>query len=130
MIGLIALASCSPGGLTRAQALKQLRALIVVTYGINVFEVTGIADTNIGQGFKEVQFKAAEKEDEIYKNCTPVQLSAIFRKYDDGWRIETIDGVGILRTETIKSLGIARVWLFNLHDKTRAACKGGTVDGH
>ena len=87
--------------LTRGEATKLLNDAVPKSktedrYPALIVEVTGITDVEIGHG-KMVQYRASYSPQFVKAmkgavNSNPRTGEAVFRLYDDGWRIEAING--------------------------------------
>ena len=97
------LCGCS-SDLSRSQAQNLLAQAAEKARTEITFEVTGIVDASVDLGMKEAKLSYVWKGKgrEHYFVCRdanfdfpPRSGSAIFRRYDDGWRVETIEGLSV-----------------------------------
>ncbi len=72
-----------------------------VPYAFVVDEITGIADTPLGQGIKQVDFRWSRVGiPDVLKPMVSIfgTGQSVFRRYDDGWRVETLSSLITNRT--------------------------------
>lgn len=105
------------GGLSRSTALETLNKVATDQHASVIFtEVTGIADTPMGQGMKEVHYTYKwEKSMEKHGGTKARPGVAVFRHYDDGWRVESINGTGINVMVGKPGHDEVEKWLFDIY---------------